>query len=205
LHWLAPIYLRDNNMGKDRTWTVIAPALYTQRRKGENLDFVQFPLVWHIERGENQGTFGAFAWWDIRVRGKMFQTVPGAFFRWKTPEADTKVIGPGLGWWTKGTGAREGELHWRALFGVFGGGRAEGRKYISIFGARIDRGPAPGAETGPRQKLEPLPPKKAARLERRAQRLEARTDRRAARSDRRAARSDRRAARAGRSASVRSR
>lgn len=141
LTWVMPLFLRDDNWGADQTWTAIGPALYVQRRKGENLDFVQFPLVWHIERGENQGTFGAFAWWDIRRKGKTVQLVPGAFLRVAGPRIDTKVIGPGLGWWTRGRGAHEGDFHWRALLGIFGGGVEAGRKYVSLFGGRIDRGP----------------------------------------------------------------
>ncbi|MEM9461208.1 MAG: hypothetical protein AAGF11_44000 [Myxococcota bacterium] len=141
--WLAPLFLRDDHWAKDEAWTAIGPALYVQRRKGENLDFVQFPLVWHIERGPAQGTFGAFVWWDIRTkRQKMLQLVPVAFTRWATPERDIKVIGPGLGWWVKGRGATEGDRHWRALFGLFGGGVEAGQRYISVFGARIPRGAA---------------------------------------------------------------
>ncbi|MEX1365142.1 MAG: hypothetical protein AB1Z98_18580, partial [Nannocystaceae bacterium] len=141
--WLAPLFLRDDHWAKDEAWTAIAPALYVQRRHGNNLDFVQFPLVWHIERDGSQGTFGAFVWWDIRTRkDKMLQLVPGAFTRWATPERDTKVIGPGLGWWTRGRGINEGDLHWRALFGLFGGGREGGQRYTAILGRKIPRGAA---------------------------------------------------------------
>ncbi len=141
LTWVLPLFLRDDNKGADQTWTAIGPAAYVQRRKGENLDFVQFPLVWHIERGENQGTFGAFVWWDIRARGRTVQLVPGAYLRSASHRGDTRVIGPGLGWWTRGRGATEGDFHWRALLGLFGGGVEAGRRYVSIFGGRIDRGP----------------------------------------------------------------
>ena len=141
LTWVLPLFLRDDNKGDDQAWTAIGPALYVQRRKGENLDFVQFPLVWHIERGENQGTFGAFVWWDIRARGRTLQMVPGAYMRIAGRRGDTKMIGPGLGWWTRGRGATAGDFHWRALLGLFGGGVEAGRKYVSIFGGRIDRGP----------------------------------------------------------------
>lgn len=142
LTWLMPLFLRDDNWAKDEAWTAIGPALYVQRRHGKNLDFVQFPLVWHIERGENQGTFGAFLWWDIRAKGKTFQLVPGAFFRWANRAKATSVVGPGLAWWIKDHDPA-GDLHWRALFGLFGGGHQAGRRYISIFGAKIWRGPAP--------------------------------------------------------------
>ncbi len=144
LTWLLPVFLRDNNWAKDKTWTVLAGGLYTQRRKGENLDFAVFPIVWHIERGQNQGTFGAGAWWDIRVKGRMLQMVPVAFTRWKTKDRDIGVIGPGLGWWTRS--ADGSERGWRALFGAFGAGVDNGRRYISIFGGRIWRGAAAPVE-----------------------------------------------------------
>jgi hypothetical protein len=137
LMWVLPLFLRDNHMARDTAWTTIFPALYVQRRKGENLDLVQFPLVWHIERGENQGTFGAFVWWDIRRKGKTTQLVPGLFARHATPSRDTKVIGPGLAWWIRGQGKDEGDLHWRALFGIFGGGREKDVRYVALFGAKI--------------------------------------------------------------------
>ncbi|MCA9653550.1 MAG: hypothetical protein H6712_02125 [Myxococcales bacterium] len=143
LTWVLPLFLRDDHWAKDQTWTALGPVLYVQRRKGEDLDFVQFPLVWHIERGPTEFTFGAFAWWDVRTKkGKMLQLVPGAFTRWATPERDTKIIGPGLGWWTKGRGATEGDLHWRALFGLFGAGVEAGTRYIAILGRKIPRGAA---------------------------------------------------------------
>jgi hypothetical protein len=150
LTWLLPLFLRDDNIGNDEAWTAIGPALFVQHRKGENNDYVQFPLVWHIERGENQGTFGAFLWWDIRAKGKTVQLVPLAYLRVAGRRGDTHVVGPGLGWWTRGHGATEGDYHWRGLFGLFGGGVEAGRRYVSIFGGRIDRGP--GTAPPPRAK-----------------------------------------------------
>ncbi|MBX7084083.1 MAG: hypothetical protein K1X88_33045, partial [Nannocystaceae bacterium] len=141
LTWVFPLVLRDDNWGQDQTWTVIGPLAYIQRRRGENLDVVQFPLVWHIERGENRGTFGAFLWWDIERKGKHVQVVPGLFTRAAGRRADVRVVGPGLAWWTRGRGATEGDFHWRVLLGLFGGGVEAGRRYVSIFGGRIDRGP----------------------------------------------------------------
>ena len=164
LYWLMPLFLRDNNFAKDSAVFAI-PGAYTQVRKGENLDFVQFPLVWHIERGQNQGTFGAFAWWDIRVKGNTFQMVPALFTRWKTPERDTKVIGPGLGWWTRGSAEDPGAHGWRALFGAFGAGVQNGRKYAAVFGAKIDRGPAPSQPTQAQARAQRREAKRAARAE----------------------------------------
>jgi len=140
LLWVAPFFIRDHQISNDLAWTAV-PVLYTQRRKGEDLDFVQFPLVWHIERGENQGTMGAFVWWDIRVKGKIVQTVPVLYTRVATPELDTRVIGPGLGWWTRGRGVREGDHGWRILLGLLGAGVENGRRYFALFGRKIDRGP----------------------------------------------------------------
>lgn len=177
LTWVAPLFLRDDHWAKDQTWTAIGPALYVQRRRGQDLDFVQFPLVWHIERGDAQGTFGAFAWWDIRTRkGKTFQLVPGAYLRWATPERDTKIIGPGLAWWTKGRGIDEGDLHWRVLLGAFGGGREDGQRYVSLFGARIRRGPVVGRtpSTGSAVRKAERQARRAERTARRAARARAR-------------------------------
>ena len=168
LYWVLPLFIRDNQMGKDKAFFTI-PVAYTQYRDGEDLDLVQFPLVWHIERGMNQGTFGAFAWWDIRTKGNTFQMVPALYTRWATPENDTKVIGPGLGWWSRGSGPREGDQGWRMLFGLFGAGVTEGRKYSVVFGAKLDRGPAP-------------PPKpKSAREKKREDRRSSRKQRQASR------------------------
>ena len=131
------------------------------------------------------------------TQGRTFQWVPGAYFRWATPEKDTRVVGPGLGWWTKGKGVYEGDRSWRILFGAFGAGWEGGRRYVTVFGVKVDRGPAPGPATQPRQKLKPLPEKRtsrrAARAERRAARAELRRGRRTARARLRA---ERRAARA---------
>ena len=170
LYWFLPFFIRDNNMGKDRAWFSI-PVLYTQRRRGKDFDFALFPIIWHIERGRNQGTFGAFAWWDIRTKGNIFQTVPVLYTRWAGKSADTKVIGPGLGWWSKGRGPNEGNRGWRILFGAFGAGVENGRRYTAVFGAHIDRGPA-------------KPPSKAAK--RRQARREARIARRKASKEMRA-------------------
>ncbi len=172
LTWLLPLFIRDNQMGKDQAWTAAAAGLWVQRRKGKDFDFVQFPLVWHIERGDDHGTFGAFLWWDIRKNGRQAQVVPGLYTRVATGRGDTKVIGPGLGWWTKGLGPREGDRHWRALFGLFGGGVEDGRRYAAIFGAKVDRGPAKakvrgGAKAKRQARAET---RRAAKIERQAKR-----------------------------------
>ncbi|MEZ4453654.1 MAG: hypothetical protein R3B09_29635 [Nannocystaceae bacterium] len=138
LTWFLPIFLRDNQMGRDQTWTSIFPALYIQRRNGRDLDAVQFPLLWHIERGDNQGTVAAFVYWDIRVKGTTTQVLPGAFFRRvNRQKRELGVIGPGLGWWIRGGDPKRPGFHWRALFGAFGGGNEGGIRYASIFGGKI--------------------------------------------------------------------
>ena len=142
LHWLLPLYLRDNKMGEDKTFTSIFPFLYFQRRDGKHFDVVQFPLVWHIERGKNSGTVAAALWWDIRVRGTTTQVLPGIFFRRENrKKQELGVIGPGLGWWTRDNHKRTPAMHWRALFGIVGGGNQDGQRYFSFFGARIKLDP----------------------------------------------------------------
>ncbi len=143
LTWVAPFFIRDNKMDKDTVWTAAAAGLYVQRRKGENLDFVQFPLLWHIERGDRQGTVGGLLWWDIRKGENTTQVVPALFTRRKTAKRATNVVGPGLGWWwRKGADGGDG-LHWRALFGIIGGGNEAGKRYFSLFGGRIKLKPKP--------------------------------------------------------------
>jgi hypothetical protein len=182
LTWLLPLFVRDDNMGEDQAWTAVAGGLWVQRRKGQNFDFVQFPLVWHIERGDNHGTFGAFVWWDIAKNGNRAQVVPGLFTRVSTGRGKTNVVGPGLGWWIRGEGPREGDRHWRALFGLFGGGVEDGRRYAAIFGGRIDRGPEDPAKAKARRAREA---KRTARIEaRRDARVERRTERALAKAQR---------------------
>lgn len=148
LTWLLPLFVRDNYWAKDRTITGVFPALFVQRRRGQDNDFVQFPLVWHIERGENQGTMAAFLWWDIRRKGKVTQVVPALFTRHKTRTRDLSVVGPGLGWWWRTeqpntVGGVKQSLHWRALFGLIGGGNDGAQRYFSLFGGKIALRPKP--------------------------------------------------------------
>lgn len=140
--WLLPLFLRDNNWAKDSSFTSVFPALFFQRRRGEDNDYVQFPLLWHIERGDSKGTVGAFVWWDIRRKGKITQVVPALWARQRGRGRDTQVIGPGLGWWwrtekTDDAVASKKSLHWRALFGLIGGGNDGAQRYFSLVGARI--------------------------------------------------------------------
>jgi hypothetical protein len=178
--WFLPLFLRDDHWAKDRTWTVLAGGLYTQRRKGENLDLVTFPIVWHIERGKNQGTMGAMVWWDVRVKGTMVQLVPGLMTRVKNATRDTTVLGPGLAWWVRSPDPA-GDRSWRALFGAFGAGREGGRRYISIFGGKIWRGGAAAAPAGGNVKASGKVSRADLRRARRRTRAEARQERRAAR------------------------
>ena len=143
LHWLLPLYVRDQNWAKDTTFTMVPPGLVFQRRKGKDSDWVQFPLLWHIERGNNSGTVGAALWWDVRRKGTITQVVPALFARHvrKSGRATT-VVGPGLGWWTRQHGEQPA-LHWRALFGAFGGGNEDGQRYMSLFGGKIKLQPKP--------------------------------------------------------------
>jgi hypothetical protein len=136
LTWVAPLFLRDNNWAKDSSLTIVPPALVVQRRRGEDNDWVQFPLLWHIERGDNAGTVGLPVWWDVRRKGARTQVIPGLLVRHVKKDRAVNVLGPGLGWWTRKTGKQKA-LHWRALFGAFGGGNENGERYMSLFGGRI--------------------------------------------------------------------
>lgn len=136
--WLLPLFLRDNQMGRDQAWTSIFPALYVQRRNGKDLDLVQFPLLWHIERGDNQGTVAGFVYWDVTRNGARTQVLPGAFLRRvNRQKRELAVVGPGLGWWIRNGNPRRPGFHWRALFGFFGGGNEDGVRYMSLLGAKI--------------------------------------------------------------------
>ncbi|MCA9660066.1 MAG: nucleoporin [Myxococcales bacterium] len=145
IHWLLPLYLRDNKMGEDKTFTSLFPLLYFQRRNGDELDVVQFPLIWHIERGENEGTVGAALWWDIRVRGTTTQFIPGVFVRRVNRKGqEFGAVVPGLAWWTRDHKENAKAVHWRALLGAIGGGNEEsGQRYFSLFGAKIKLRPKP--------------------------------------------------------------
>jgi len=134
--WVAPLFLRDNNWAKDKSLTIVPPGLVVQRRRGEDSDWVQFPLLWHIERGENVGTVGLPVWWDITRKRARTQVVPALFARHTKKDRAVTVLGPGLGWWTRQTGKQKA-LHWRALFGFIGGGNEAGQRYFSLVGARI--------------------------------------------------------------------
>ncbi|HEY0132733.1 MAG TPA: hypothetical protein VGB85_01600, partial [Nannocystis sp.] len=142
LTWTIPFFLRDNNWAKDRTLTIVPPGLVVQRRKGEDNDWVQFPLLWHIERGKNSGTVGAAVWWDIRRKNTITQVIPALLVRHVKKDKELVVVGPGLGWWTRTSGKVNG-LHWRALFGIFGGGNESGQRYMSLFGGKIALKPKP--------------------------------------------------------------
>ena len=142
LTWTIPLFLRDNNWAKDSSTTIVPPALVVQRRNGENSDWVQFPLLWHIERGKNAGTVGLPVWWDVTRKGARTQVIPALLVRHVKRDKALNVIGPGLGWWTRKTGKQKA-LHWRALFGLIGGGNEAGKRYFSLLGGRIKLKPKP--------------------------------------------------------------
>lgn len=152
LFWVLPLVVRDDHWSKDKTFTMVPPGLVFQSRRGENNDWVQFPLLWHIERGKNSGTVGLPLWWDVRRKGTITQVVPALFTRHvRKNQRATNVVGPGLGWWTRQHGKRPG-LHWRALFGAIGGGNEGGQRYFSLFGGKIKLKPKP--VWAPRRKAE---------------------------------------------------
>lgn len=149
LSWLAPLYVDDHQIGKQKRLTVIPPALYVRRRKPGRKTTVQFPL-----------------WWDFERQEKRTRVIPGLFFRKDDPIQQTTVLGPGLAWWTveEDLDPNDGiaaDRRWRVLLGLFGGGREEGRRFWSILGLHrfIDDKPQPD----PQKKHPPSqPPQKSA-------------------------------------------
>ncbi|TPV92339.1 MAG: hypothetical protein B7733_26350 [Myxococcales bacterium FL481] len=147
LTWALPLFYRDNRMGDGKATTVVFPALYMQHRTPERTTAVQFPTVWHFRRPGTRTTIGGFVWYDLERHGNRTQVVPAVLVRRSTPEQTTTVIGPGLAWWQRETltdaeaeAGVEPERSWRALLGLFGGGRDETGRYASILGARISIG-----------------------------------------------------------------
>lgn len=139
LTWLLPLFARDRNWAKDSAFTGVFPALFFQRRRGADNDFVQFPLVWHFERD-----------------GKVTDVVPALYTHRKAKGRDLHVLGPGLGFWWRTekpieAGTRKG-LHWRALFGIIGGGNDGVTRYFSLFGGKIPLKPKPVWEPRRRRK-----------------------------------------------------
>ncbi len=162
--WIAPLFVRDNNMAKDEAWTSVPPAMFIHHRKGPKNAAVQFPLLWHFSNKEKQrkGTIGAFLWYDFTKQDRRFAMVPGLYAHRSTPVKKTHVVGPGLAWWSRNTENAPPARDWKALFGIFGGGRELGQRYMTLFGARINIGdplPAKTLETTSQaSETAPLPP-----------------------------------------------
>jgi hypothetical protein len=140
LTWVAPLFLRDNHRGRDRSTTLLPPGLFVQHRRGGNQTAIQFPLVWHFVRDGDLTTIGLPLFYDVRRGKNRTQLVPAVYARRRTELHDLHVVGPGLAWWAEGVGPREGDRRWRALLGLFGGGREAGQRYVALFGARIPIG-----------------------------------------------------------------
>ncbi len=158
LHWVLPLYLRDNNTGAGEKWTWVFPGLFGAKVKRDRTTAVQFPFVWHFrrDRKQRQTTIGVPMWWDFRRNGNTTQIAPLLFVGRdvaptvvdgvQRPRRTLRVVGPGLGWWRYvGEGATS-DFHWRMLFGLFGGGRQSGQRYVAIFGAKVRAGAAPVRE-----------------------------------------------------------
>ncbi|MCA9699119.1 MAG: hypothetical protein KC431_16470, partial [Myxococcales bacterium] len=139
LHWLLPLYLRDNNMGKGEAWTAVIPGLYVQHRNQKHNNAVQFPLLWHFRNDKRRVTIGGFLWYDIGSTRKQSRTqvVPLLYGRRQTPEKIGHLVGPGLATWRREAEGMPPALHWRALFWLVGGGNEEGERYLWLFGAKI--------------------------------------------------------------------
>jgi hypothetical protein len=144
LTWLLPIFAHDDRMGVGKRFTSVLPLLAfdSEDRVERRRRFVQFPLVWHFAR-RDRTTIGALAWFDIRREGRTTQVVPAALVRRVDAKGTLGIVGPALAWWSKSPEGMPRETAVRVLFGLFGGGEKEGRRYAVIFGAKIDRGPAP--------------------------------------------------------------
>jgi len=189
LHWLLPLYVRDNRFDKDITWTWVFPGLYGAKRKGENSTAIQFPFLWHFERGQKRTTIGFPLWYDVRRNGNKTQVVPALYAGRHTAEQRTHVIGPYLGSWTRNQPDAPKAFHWRALFGIAGGGHQGGQRYGQVFWVKFKIG---GAAKTPSE----ASVRREARREAREDRREARVrDRERRQTARREAREDRREAR----------
>jgi hypothetical protein len=145
LHWLLPLYVRDNNMAKGETWTSVMPALYVQHRSLEHNNAVQFPVVWHFDNPKRRVTIGGFVWYDVRrkARDVTTQVVPLLYARRATSTKVGHMIGPGLATWRREPEGQLPALHWRALFWIIGGGNEGGERYLWLFGGKIKLEPKP--------------------------------------------------------------
>ncbi len=194
LHWLLPLYVRDNNMGKGETWTSVLPALFVHHRSREHDNAVQFPLIWHFDNPKRRVTLGAFIWYDVEryERGVRTQVLPALYARRKTPQSIGHMIGPGLVTWRREAEGQPPAKHWRALFWLIGGGNENGERYMWLLGAKlklkpkalapkkvrkrrakgkdaIDETPEPGAKPGAQPSAKPsaqLPAKQRRALRR---------------------------------------
>lgn len=165
LTWVAPLFLRDNHWGKDKATTLLPPLLFVQHRNQDKNTAIQLPLVWHFERKGNLTTIGVPLWYDFRRGANRTQFVPVLYTRRVTAERALNVIGPGLAWWGKGRGPKEGDRMWRALLGLFGGGTENGQRYAAFFGAKI---PIKGGKS--RGSIQPTADQKARREAKKFQR-----------------------------------
>jgi hypothetical protein len=143
LHWLLPLYVRDNNMAKGEAWTTVIPALFVQHRNRNHNNAVQFPLVWHFENPKRRVTVGGLLWYDVRLPEKKVatQVVPLLYARRQTEHKIGHMVGPGLATWRREAEGQPPALHWRGLFWMFGGGNEDGQRYMWLFGAKIKLAP----------------------------------------------------------------
>lgn len=139
LHWLLPLYVRDNHMAKGEAWTAVIPGLYVAHRNQKHDHAVQFPLVWHFANPKRRVTVGVPLWYDVRLheRGTSTQVVPGLYARRETETKVGHMIGPGLATWRREVEGQSPALHWRALFWLIGGGNEDGQRYMWLFGGKI--------------------------------------------------------------------
>lgn len=140
--WLLPIYWDDHQMGKGSRSSAIFPLLWFRNRNTKGSTAIQFPFWWDFKRGEDRRTrlFLPPLWIDVQ-RSKHHRTrmIPGLWYHRARRRKDTTVLGPGLAWWTHHEDPNPNDQipanrDWRVLFGIFGGGRKEGRPYFSLVG-----------------------------------------------------------------------
>ena len=159
LHWLLPLYVRDNNMAKGEAWTSVIPGLYLQHRNQNHNNAVQFPLLWHFDNPKRRVTIGGFLWYDVRLRerGVSTQVLPLIYARRETDAGVGHMVGPGLGTWRREAEGQPPALHWRALFWIIGGGNENGQRYLWLFGGKIKLAPKPLAPRKQRRKRRSKP------------------------------------------------
>jgi hypothetical protein len=191
LSWLLPLYLDDNKIERGERWSVAFPLLTVDHRNKQARNFVQFPLVWHFKRDATHSTTVGFPlYYDIKRKNKRLTMVPLLYARRTSPTLKRHIIGPFLARWDREQEGALSSLHWRAVVGMFGGGRVGSERYMQLFWLKIRLKPETAAQASRRLKRE------AAREDRREGRASQAKVRRSRRETARVAHTARQATRA---------